>query len=202
MRLRLVLLLVTLLLAASFLPALATAAEASDDHAQDSASTELVFKWLNFALVFGGGAYFLGGPLKRKLAAIRQGIRREIADARRQRETSQERLAEIEARLAGLEEEIQAMRKEAAQNAAAEQQRIQEATRREAERLLATTGAEIDSAGRAARLELRAYAARLVVNLAERSIEEQLTPQAHAALFEASLRGFPARSGADRERRA
>lgn len=202
MRLRLACLLAALLLAAPLLPALAATPESQDEHAEEGATTELVFKWINFFLVFGGGAYFASGLLKRKFAEMRQGIRNEIADARRQREESRQRLAEIEERLARLQQEIEAMRKEAAENAAAEKQRIREAAEREAQRLLATTRAEIDSSARAARLELRAYAARLAVTLAEQRIQQQLTPQAQAALFQAALSDFPAPARPGGERRA
>lgn len=198
MKLRLALLLAALLLAAPLFPALAAE---EGEHAQGG-SSELIFKWINFFVVFGGGAYFAGGLLKRKFAEMRQGIRSEIADAHRQREESRQRLAEIEERLARLQQEIEAMRKEAAENAAAEKQRIREAAEREARRLLATTRAEIDSTARAARLELRAYAARLAVTLAEQRIQQQLTPQAQAALFQAALGDFPAPARPGGERRA
>jgi len=202
MKLRLALLLAALLLAAPLLPALAAAPKSHDEHASQGATTELIFKWMNFFVVFGGGAYFAGGLLKRKLAEMRRGIQNEIADARRQREESQQRLAGIEERLARLQQEIEAMRKEAAANAAAEKQRIREAAAREAQRLLATTRAEIDSTARAARLELRAYAARLAVTLAEQRIQQQLSPQAQAVLFQAALGGFPAPARPGGERRA
>lgn len=191
MRLCSVLLLLAVLWAAPLFPALAAAAQAPEEHAQAGATSELVFKWINFFLLFGGGAYFLRGLLKRKFAELRQGIQNEIANARQQREQSRARLAEIERRLAALGQEVEAMQQEAAENAAAERQRIRKAAQREAERLLATTNAEIDSASRAARLELRAYAAHLAVTLAEQRIQQQLTPAVHAALFAASLSELP-----------
>ena len=64
--------------------------------------------------------------------------------------------------------------------------------------MLATTRAEIESASRGARLELRAYAARLAVTLAEQRIQQQLTPLTHAALFEASLGHIAAPGGSGR----
>lgn len=191
MKARLALLLMLALLA---LPALAAPAaeEGSEEHAAEGGAAELVFKWLNFLVVFGGGAYFGAGFLKKEFARMRQGIQSQIGEARRQREESQQRLAEIEQRLAGLEQEIESLRREAAESAAAERRRIEEAARRESERVLATTRAEIDSAGRAARMELRAYAARLAISLAEQRLRQQLTPQVHTALFEASLRHIAA----------
>ena len=190
MRNRLALALVLLLLIAPALFALAAESggeqsESSGEHS--GGTTELIFKWLNFFLVFGGGGYFAAGPFRRAMAAERQAIREQIADAQRQREESRRRLAEIEQRLKGLSDEIEALRREAREGAAAEQVRLRDAAKRESDRVLATARAEIDSAGRAARLELRAFAARLAVTLAEERLRQQLTPQLHAALFQAAV---------------
>lgn len=196
-----VLLLLAVGLAALVLPALATAAEQT--HGEEAehgggGSRELIFKWINFFVVFGGGGYFAVRPFRRWVAGQRQAIRDGIAEAQAEKRQAEERLTQIEQRLAGLEEEIKALRREAIEDAGAERNRIAETARREAERILATTGMEIDSAGRAARLELRAYAARLAVTLAERRIQERLTPKVHAVLFQASLSELPA---AESERR-
>jgi F-type H+-transporting ATPase subunit b len=166
------------------------AEEAHGEEAEhgEGGSGELIFRWINFFIVFGGGGYFAAGPFRRWVAAQRQAIQERIAEAQAERRQAEERLAQIEQRLAGLEQEIKALQEEAVENAAAERQRIEDAARREAERIVATAGMEIDSAGQAARLELRAYAARLAVTLAEQRIQERLTPEIHAALFEASLR--------------
>lgn len=179
-----------LLLSLLLLPLAALAAEeAPGEHADVK---ETIFKWVNFVMVFGAGAYFAVPWLKRELAGQRAAIRGAIEEARQARAQSRQRLAEVEARLARLEEEVEGLRKEATTHAAAEKQRIQEAARREAERMLATTRAEIDSTTRAARLELRAYSARLAVNLAEQRLRQQLTPDSHAALFQRFVGGLSA----------
>lgn len=163
---------------------LATLRAAEEPGGEQANGTGTIFKWLNFVLVFGALGYFLRKPLKQVFADQRAAIRGAIEEARQARATSQQRLAEVEARLARLEQEVEGLRKEAGVNAAAEKQRIQEAARREADRILATTRAEIDSSTRAARLELRAYSARLAVSLAEQRLRQQLTPDLHAALFQ------------------
>ena len=187
MRARLTLLLLFAVLASPVLMAVA-AEEAPEEHAEEASTAELVFKWLNFLVVFGGGGYLAAGFLKKEFARLRQGIQSQIGEARRQREEARQRLVEIQERLAGLAKEIESLREEAAASAAGERRRLEESARREAERVLATTRAEIESAGGAARQELRAYAARLAITMAEERLRQQLTPQAHTALFEASLR--------------
>lgn len=171
---RLGLLLVGVLLFAS----VARAAEA------ESGSQELLFKWLNFILVFGTLFLVARKPLRRYFADRRHALRASIEESRKLRQRAAEQLAEINGRLARLEQEIAALRQQAAADAAAEQRRIREAAEREAERILATARAEIDSALRAGRLELKAYTARLAVNRAAETIRQRLTPEAHAALFQ------------------
>lgn len=198
MKIRTALLILLLLGSAAFAGTI-SAAEQGDEHHEEGATAEMLFKWINFLLVFGAGGYFAAKPLKRAFAGMRQDIRQEIASARQQREAAQKRLREMEQRWAGLQREIKTLREQATANAEAEKKRLREASHREAERLQTTARAEIESATRAARLELRAYAARLAVTLAEENIRRQLTPQAQVTIFEASLTHFPARSG---ERRA
>ncbi|MBI4466770.1 MAG: ATP synthase F0 subunit B [Acidobacteria bacterium] len=166
------------------------ASEAEGEHPQQGALKELIFKWLNFVLVFGALGYMLRKPLAQAFAEQRAAIRGAIEEARQARAQAQARLQEIEQRLARLEQEVEAMRREAGENAASEKQRIRQTAQRESERILATTRAEMDSVTRAARLELRAYAARLAVSLAEQSIQKQLTPEVQTALFQASVSHF------------
>ena len=188
-----------LLLALLVLAPLASALAAEEgEHAAGGIPTELIFKWLNFITVFGGLGYLLRKPMREFFTGQREVIQSSIEEARRAREESRARLRGVEERLARLEQEVEALRREAAENATAEKQRIQETAQREAERILSTARAEMESVTRAARLELRAYAARLAVSLAEQEIRQRLTPQAHAALFQA----FAGHLAPGKERRA
>jgi len=159
----------------------AQAAEQGAGRGSDTLTT--VFKWVNFLTVFGALGYLLRKPMREFFTGQRAAIQAAIAEGRQARQQAEQRLAEIEQRLARLGDEVESLRQEAAAQAVAEQQRIREATRHEAERILATAQAEIESTSRAARLGLRAYTARLAVNLAEQRIRQQLTPQTHASLF-------------------
>jgi len=184
MRSRLALALVLLLLIAPALFALAAESggeqsESSGEHS--GGTTELIFKWLNFFLVFGGGGYFAAGPFRRAMAAERQAIREQIADAQRQREESRRRLAEIEQRLKGHSDEIEALRREARAGAAAEQVRLRDAAKRESDRVLATARAE--AARRATELseaESTLAEAATLVERGEGEIESLRTRQTEA----------------------
>jgi len=197
MRPRLGILLLLLLLVA---PLVVWASEegAAAEPGEHTNTTETIFKWVNFVMVFGGGAYLARKPLAAFFDSQRAAIRDAIEVSRQTKANSEAHLAEIEQKLALLGDEVEFLRQEAARNAAAERERIRDATRREAERVLATTKAEIESTARAARLELRAYTARLAVTLAEKRLQQQLTPERHAALFESFVGKLSLGAGAGR----
>jgi F-type H+-transporting ATPase subunit b len=167
---------------------LATAAPAFAQEEVSPADTTIgwVFRWLNFALVFGGIAYLLakvGRPLFRGRA---EAVANAIAEATRVREEAEARLREAEAKLAGLEREIATLRGEARREGAAEAERIRALARYEAEKIARAAQLEIQAAERAARMELKAAGARLAIDRAESLLRREITPQAESDLF----RGF------------
>ena len=169
---------VFLLLAAS--PALAQEGEASP---ADS-PIGWIFRWLNFALVFGGIAYAIwkwGAPYFRQQA---EEISRKIAEGVRAREAAERQRHEIQAKLAGLEDEIKGLRVEGKRDAEAEAQRLLERERLERERIERAARAEIEAAEREGRMELKVLAARRAVELAEALLRQSLTPKADESLFD------------------
>ena len=163
------------------LPMLAEEGEASP---VDS-PTGWVFRWLNFAIVFGVIAYFAvkkGGPYFRRQA---EEISRKIAEGTRAREAAERQRQEVQAKLANIENEIAGMRAEAKRDAEAEAQRLRALGREEAEKIERAAQAEIAAAERAARMELKVFAARLAVERAEAQLRQELTPKSEAALFQA-----------------
>jgi len=144
-----------------------------------------VFRWLNFAIVFGAIAYLAwkrGGPYFRAQA---EEISRKIAEGTRAREAAQRRRQEVQAKLANIESEIAAMRAESKRDAEAEAQRLRSLAREEAEKIERAAQAEIAAAERAARMELKTLAARMAVERAEALLHKELTPKSEAALFQA-----------------
>lgn len=145
-----------------------------------------IFRWLNFVMVFGGLGYLLvkyAAPGFRKRA---EGVANAIAEGARAREDAETRKRKVEAKLAGLEQEISQMRAEARRDAEAEAKRIRQLAREEAQKIEHAAMAEIDAAERAARMELKKIAARLAVDRATALLRQQITPRAESALF----RGF------------
>jgi F-type H+-transporting ATPase subunit b len=144
-----------------------------------------IFRWLNFAIVFGAIAYLAwkkGGPYFRAQA---EEISRRIAEGARAREAAERQRQEVQAKLADIESEIAAMREEAKRDADAETQRLRSLAREEAQKIERAAQAEIAAAARAARMELKALAARMAVERAEALLRRELTPKSEAALFQA-----------------
>jgi F-type H+-transporting ATPase subunit b len=109
-------------------------------------------------------------------------IQAAIAEGTRAREEGEQRRLEAEKKLAGIQQEIAAMREQAKRDDAAESQRIRDLARDEAAKMDRAAELEIAAAERAARLELKATAARLAVERAEADLRQQLTPPADAQL--------------------
>jgi F-type H+-transporting ATPase subunit b len=142
----------------------------------------LVLRWVNVLALAGILYFLLRGPAAQFFAERRQSIVAGLENGRRAREEAEERLRDVESRLANLEAEIAAMRADAKQEAQAERERILAGARAEAGKILAMAEQEVAALGKAAQMELRAHAATLAVALAEKRIRATLTPERHAAL--------------------
>ena len=146
--------------------------------------TGWAFRWLNFAIVFGAIGYLAvkyGGPVFR---ATSEETAKKIEEGARAREEAEKQKKEIEAKLANLPQEIEVMKAEAKRDSAAEGQRLRDQAKEEAQKIEKSALAEIAAAERAARLEVKALAARMAVDKAEALLRQQLTAKAEQKLFE------------------
>lgn len=142
-----------------------------------------VFRWLNFALVFGGIGYAIwkwGAPYFRQHATE---ISEKIAEGTRAREAAEAQRREIQAKLAGLDDEITRLRELGKRDAEAEAQRLRDMGRAESEKIERAARAEIEAAERQGRLELKVLGAKLAVELAEALLRRSLTPEGEEFLF-------------------
>jgi len=125
---------------------------------------------LNFvvvaALIFWAGRKYLPGLFRDRTAAIQQAIE----EARKASQDAQHRLAEVEARLAKLGDEIAAMKAAGERDVAEEEARIRAAADEDARKIVEGAEQEIAAAAKSARRDLVAYAADLAVSLAQRQI--------------------------------
>lgn len=135
-----------------------------------------VWKLLNFAILVGVLVYFLKSPLVAHLASRITQIRQDLVAAADLKKTATEKLAEIQQKMAALPGELDALRRQGAEDVKAERERIAKAAETERVRLLEQTRREIDMRLRVAKRELTEHAAQLAVQVAEQRIKRVITP--------------------------
>jgi F0F1-type ATP synthase membrane subunit b/b' len=186
--------LLTLFLAAFSATLSVHAAEGAEKNPADS-PIGVLFRWLNFAVVFGGGAYLIAkyAPafFRRRAEVIASGL----TEAAAVKAEAERQLREAEQKIQHLEQELVELRATARSEAAAEAERLRAATLAEAAKIARAAEAEIVAAGRAARTELKALAARLAVERAGGLIREQMTPAAQSALFRSFVNRLARQAG-------
>jgi F-type H+-transporting ATPase subunit b len=157
---------------------------------------EDLFKWINFAILVVGLGYLLRKPLGSffadRLGSIRQGLN----EGRRALEASEARLAAVEEKLRNFERELADFRAASEREMEAERERLRQAAEREAERILDFARSQIEAAARAARLDLRRYAAGQALELAETLIRDRLDDDARHRLVSRFLGGLAGKSSA------
>jgi F-type H+-transporting ATPase subunit b len=154
-------------------------------NAQEKAVPEenMTWKWVNFAILAIGLGYLCAKMFppffKSRTAEIQQGIR----EAQAIKSEAEKRAAEMQARMAALGAEIEKFRAQSGKEMEQEGKRIGEETARQVARLQAQAEVEIEMAGKIARRELQAYAAKLAIDLAEQRLQTQLDPSIDALLI-------------------
>jgi F-type H+-transporting ATPase subunit b len=143
-----------------------------------------VWRYFNLFLFIGALVYILRRPIGEALRTRREGIRRDLMRAQEERNAALAKLEEVDARLAQLDAEVAAIREQAQREAAAEHERIARSTEDEARKLREQAQREIENAGKAARADLRRYAAEQSVRLAEEMIRREMRPEDDARLMQ------------------
>ena len=146
-----------------------------EEHHEEGLLTT-AFRLANFAILAGILVYFLRTPIANYLASRSAQIRQDLVTAAAMRSTATAQLAEIENKLKALPGELDALKRQGAQDVEAERARIAAAAAAERTRLLDQTRREIDMRLRIAKRELTEHAAQLAVDVAETRIRRSITP--------------------------
>jgi F-type H+-transporting ATPase subunit b len=157
---------------------------AQEGEALTDSNTAWVYRWLNFAIVFGVIVYValkIGGPASRRHA---DQISASIGEAARAREAAEQQRRETQAKLANLDKEIAEMRAASKRDADAEAVRLRDLARSEAEKIERVAQAEMAAAERASRLELKALAARMAIDHAETLLRDGVSSKADFELVD------------------
>ena len=158
---------------------------AEEEH--KSGFIDFLGKAINFIVLFGGLAYLLRKPLRSFLEKRSQDIQRTLKETEASRKEAEQKLQEAKAHLAGLEEEIEKMRKEAGVEGQKERERTLQLAQKEAEKIRYFAGQEIEMLTRAGIQELKEFTAELAASLAEERIRKKMTLEDHSQLIDKSI---------------
>jgi F-type H+-transporting ATPase subunit b len=164
------------------------AARHGEGHESGAIANEMLWKWVNFAILFAGLTWLarkFGAPyFQARAAAIRQGIE----EARQMKADADARAAEIDRKIAHLSTEVEALRRSSREEIAAEGARVRAETEQHLAKVQAQAEAEIAAAAKTASQELKAHAAALAIKLAEDQLRSRLGPQDQNALVRSFAR--------------
>src|ERR1051326_3724336 len=103
---------------------------------KEESPIQVVAKWANFVVLFGGLIYLLRKPMGEFFANRRKDIASGLERAQRAQTSAQARMDEIEQRLATLSTEITTLKTEAERDSLAEREKILAEARHEVERVI------------------------------------------------------------------
>jgi F-type H+-transporting ATPase subunit b len=132
--------------------------------------SEMVFRLTNFLLLAVGVVWLIAKLLPKTLRDRNTTIQKQLVDARTATEEARARLSGVEERLSKLDGEIAAMRAQAEQDGAKEEQRIKATVEEEKQKILASAEQEIAAATMHAQKQLQQHAADLAIEQAARKL--------------------------------
>jgi len=143
------------------------------------------WKFFNLAIFVSALVYIMTRKAKvgDAFKARREGIKQELARAQQERDAALAKLKEVEERLGLLDSEVATIKEQSVREAAEERERIARSTETEITKLSEQATREIESAGKAAKKELRRYTAEQSVRLAEEIVRREMKPEDDARLI-------------------
>lgn len=164
------------LLAALALPALALAAGGGEHHVDSGVILkDFIWRCVNFAVMVGLLGYFVSKPIRNGLQNRRAEIEKTLADAAAAREAAEAKAREYQEKLAKAAAEIDTIYAAIRREGELERDKILASAREMAAKIEQEADAKATSAVARARLELRAEAARLAVELAEQLLVQNVS---------------------------
>jgi F-type H+-transporting ATPase subunit b len=163
-------------------------AQHGESHEEAAMPHEIWWKWANFAILIAGLGYLIGrnaGPFFRSRS---EEIQRGIEESTRARVEAEARAAEIEARVSNLSAEVDRLRAQSHEEISREGKRMRAETETQIRKVQAQAEAEIASAAKHATRDLKAYSARLALQLAERQLRDRLSATAQDQLTDSFVR--------------
>ena len=151
----------------------------------------IIWTWITFFFVL---IILSKVALKPMLSAIKNredGIRKDLEEARKQREEAEALLQKHQELLAGAEEEAHRLLKENQQLAEKTRQELLEKARQESEKLLEKAKTEIEQEKESALASLKAEVADLAIGAAEKIILQTLDKNKQKTIVEEYIKSMP-----------
>ena len=159
-------------------------------------ATADIFLALNFAVIFLAIVIPLGKVMPKIIRKRSHTLSQDLRTAREATDDASARLVAVEAKLAGLDEEMKKFRAQVEHDSLEDEKRIKASIGEESARIVAAAEQEITMAAAQARRGLRNFAAELAIDHAEKQLS--LTPETDRALiaeFVAGVSGDGAGNG-------
>jgi F0F1-type ATP synthase membrane subunit b/b' len=141
-------------------------------------------KAVNLAIFLAILYYLLRKPARAFFASRLAEVRATLDRAAREKAEAEAKMAELNARLSKLDDEVAGIHQQAEREAQAERTRLEAEAKADAEKLRVTAQREIEGATQSALVQLREFTAEKAVELAEQMIRRELTPQDDARLVQ------------------
>jgi F0F1-type ATP synthase membrane subunit b/b' len=142
------------------------------------------WQWANFVLLVIGLGYLMSKFLPPMFRSRTEEIQKGIVEAQALKRDAEKRAAEMDARLKALGDEIEKFQAQSRAEMQQESARLAEQTKQQLEKVQRQTELEIETAGKIAQRELRSYAAKFALELAETRIRELLDAKTEGVLIQ------------------
>jgi F0F1-type ATP synthase membrane subunit b/b' len=147
----------------------------------------IIFRWINFLIVFGAIAYLIakhGGAFFRANA---KQIAASIIEATATKAEAERELREVEVKIERLDQYVAEMRAEAERNWAAESERLHASGQAETEKIAHAAREELAASERAAQQQVREIAATLAVERAAVLVSSMMNAGVRARMFQSFI---------------
>jgi F-type H+-transporting ATPase subunit b len=151
------------------------------------------WKWANFAILAVGLGYLVSKTLPPVFRSRTAEIQKGIAEAQAIKRDADQRAAAVEAKTKALGADIERFRTESKIEMQQESERIRQETAAQIGRLEQKAAQEIEAAGTTARRELKNYAAKLALDLAEQRVRTRLDAATEQALVDGFIQDLERR---------
>ncbi|WP_158751381.1 ATP synthase F0 subunit B [Acidobacterium sp. S8] len=136
----------------------------------DTETAAKIFEDFNSAVMIIAIVWFLVKALPKAFRSRSEKIQKELLEARAATEDASKRLSAVEARLAKLDTEIDAIRKQAEHDSLEDEKHVKATLEEERKRIVESAEQEIEAFGAAAQRDLKRFAADLAVERAVQKI--------------------------------